>query len=138
MKLVVDANILVAAFFKAAATRELLLDESLEFVAPEYLLVEIKQLLKNPRIRERLKLNDGDLYELTSAILSRIAFIPEKIFLSSIKQSLSLVAHPEDTPYVALSLAFNIPVWSNDSELKKLSSPKIKVLTTTELIELLT
>lgn len=138
MKLVVDANILIAALLKKAVTRELLLEKTLEFVAPEQLLKELKHLLKIPRIRRRLKLSDEDLYELTSAILSRIDFVPEKLFLPLIKQSLSLVAHQEDAPYVALSLAFNIPIWSNDSELKELSSSKIKVLTTAELIELLT
>ena len=137
MRLVVDANILIAALLKDAITRELLLEETIEFIAPEHLLNEIKHLLKNPKIRKRLKLNDDELYELSSAILSRIDFIPEKIFLPLIKQSLSLVGHPEDSPYVALSLAFDIPIWSNDSALKELSSPKITVLTTSELIKLL-
>lgn len=134
MKLVVDANILIAALIKDAATRELLLDDSLELVAPEHLLAEARHLLNNPRIRKRLKLNDDDLDELVSAILARISFIPEGIFVSSIKQALPLVAHPEDAPYAALALAFNVPIWSNDSALKEMSSARIKVITTTELI----
>lgn len=137
MKLVIDANILVAAFIKDATTRELLLDDSLELIAPEHLLTETKHLLEYPRIRKRLKLNDDDLAELVSAVFSRIAFVPEKIFLSSTKQALLLVAHPEDAPYAALALAFDIPIWSNDSALKEMSSSKIKVITTTELIDLL-
>ena len=137
MRLVVDANILLAAFLKDATTRELLLEDTLELFAPEHLLSEIRRLLKNPRIRRRLRLSDEDLYELTSGILSRIDFIPENVFLTSIKQALSLVAHDEDSPYVALALALDIPVWSNDYELKNLSSSKIKVLTTAELIGLL-
>lgn len=135
MKLVVDANILIAALLKNATTRELLLKEEVEFFAPEQLLNEIKHLLKNPKIRRRLKLDDDDLYELTSAILSHIEFVPEKIFLDFIKQSVSLVAHPEDSPYIALSLALKIPLWSNDSALK--DQYAVKVLTTSELIELL-
>ena len=78
MRLVIDANILIAALLKNATTRELLLNENIEFFGPEYLLNEIK----------RLRLNDDDLYDLTSAILSRIEFVPEKFFLPSIKQSL--------------------------------------------------
>ena len=135
MKLVVDANILIAALLKDATTRELLLKEGIEFLAPDELLNEIKHLLKNPKIRRRLKLNDDDLYELTSAILSRIEFIPEKIFLDFIKQSVSLVTHPEDTPYIALSLALKIPLWSNDLALKEQSL--VKVYTTSELIKFL-
>ena len=135
MRLVVDANILIAALLKDAATRELLLKEEIDFFAPEQLLNELKHLLKNPKIRRRLKLDDEDLYELTSAIFSGIEFVPEQIFISSIKQSLCLVTHPEDAPYIALSLALKIPLWSNDSSLKE--QTVVKVITTSELIKLL-
>lgn len=135
MKFAVDANILIAAFLKDAVTRELLLKDNIKLFAPEQLLKEIKRLLKNPKIRKRLKLNDADLYDLSSAILSRIEFIPEKIFLAFIKRALSLVTHPEDAPYIALSLALKIPLWSNDSALKEQSV--VKVLITAEVIKLL-
>jgi len=41
VQLIVDANILVAAFLKAATTRELLFDEEIELFAPEYFAMEI-------------------------------------------------------------------------------------------------
>jgi len=41
MRLVVDANILVAALLKDSTTRELLLEEDLELFAPECLLAGI-------------------------------------------------------------------------------------------------
>lgn len=135
MKLVVDANILIAALLKEATTRELLLNEDMTLFAPLQLLKEIKHLLNNPKIRNRLKLNDNDLHELSSAIFSRIDFIPEKIFHSFIAHSTSLVSHIEDSPYVALAMVLKIPLWSNDAALKQ--QPAVKVLTTTELIGLL-
>ena len=135
MRLAVDANILVAALLKNATTRQILLEDDLEFFAPEYLVVEIKNALRNPKIRRRIPLNDKDLSDLSSAILSRIIFIPEKIFLPFIKRSLPLVTHAEDAPYVALGLALKIPLWSNDSALKE--QRKAVIYTTSELIELL-
>lgn len=135
MRLVIDANILVAALLKDATTRQILLEDDLEFFAPEYLLTEIERTLKNPRIRRRIPLNDKDLSELSSAIMSRVIFVPEKIFLSFIKRSLPLVTHIEDAPYIALGLALKIPLWSNDSVLKK--QRKVIIYTTPELIELL-
>ena len=135
MKFVVDANILIAAFLKDATTRELLLKEKIELLAPEQLLKEIKPLLKNPKLRKRLKLNDADLYELSNAILSRIEFVPEKIFIAFIKKAISLTAYAEDAPYIALSLALKIPLWSNDSALKEQSA--VTVFATGELIKLL-
>ena len=38
----------------------------------------------------------------------------------------------EDAPYIALSLALRIPLWSNDSALQEQTSTE--VITTTELI----
>jgi len=135
MRLVVDANVLVAAFLKEAVTRELLLEEKFELFSPEYLLQEIRSLLKNKKIRKRLKLNDEELIELATAVLSKIDFIPEEVFQRFFEKSLNLVTHPEDSPYVALALALKIPIWSNDAPLKEASASRIKVITTKELIK---
>ena len=135
MRLVIDANILVAALLKDATTRQILLIENIEFFAPESLSLEIKSLLNNPKIRKRLKLTDRDLYDLTFAILSRVTLFPEKSFAAFIRQSIPLVTHIEDAPYIALSLALKIPLWSNDSALQEQTS--VNVYTTPEVIKLL-
>ena len=80
MRLVVDANILVAALLKDSTTRELLLEDDLELFAPEGLLTELNNLLKNPKVRKRLPLSDTALSELSEAIFSRITFFPEASF----------------------------------------------------------
>ncbi len=135
MRLVIDANILFAALLKDATTRELLLEDDMEFFAPEYLLSEVNSILKYPRVRKRIPLNEKDLSELKSAILSRIIFIPEEAFIPFIKRSIGLVTHIEYAPYIALSLTLKIPLWSNDSALKE--QRKVIIYTTSELIELL-
>ena len=135
MRLVVDANILVAALLKDSTTRELLLEDDLELFAPEGLLAELKNLLKNQKVRKRLPLSDNALSELSEAIFSEITFFPEESFLSFIKDSAELVSHIEDAPYIALALTLKIPLWSNDAALKE--QTKVKVLTTPELIKLL-
>ncbi|MFA4888977.1 MAG: PIN domain-containing protein [Candidatus Omnitrophota bacterium] len=135
MRLVIDANILLAALLKNAATRELLFEETIELFAPEQLSTEVNRLLKNPKIRRRIPLNNKKLSELSAVIFARIIFVPEQTFLFFIKRSLSLVTHIEDAPYIGLCLALKIPLWSNDTDLKLQS--KVKVYTTQELINLL-
>lgn len=135
MRLVIDANILVAALLKDATTREILLEENIEFFAPECLLLEIRSLLKNSKVRRRIKLSDKDLDELTSAIFNKIRFFPERQFLSSIKKSIPLVTHIEDAPYIALCLCLGLPLWTNDAALKE--QPLVTILTTPELVKLL-
>ena len=39
----------------------------------------------------------------------------------------------KDTPYIALALKLNCPIWSNDTDLKKQN--KVKVYNTKELLE---
>jgi len=41
----------------------------------------------------------------------------------------------KDDPYFALALAFNSPIWSDESEFKQQS--RVKVFSTKELVELL-
>jgi len=135
MRLVIDANILVAALLKDATTREILLTENIEFFAPESLSIEIEHLLKNPAIRKRIKLADKDLFDLTSAVFSRIIFFPEKGFKPFIKQAIPLVTHIEDAPYIALSLALKVPLWTNDSALREQAF--VKIYGTSEILELL-
>ena len=67
MQLVVDANILLAAFLKEAVTRELLLDSRLSLFAPEHLIQETsRHLNRNASIRRRIGLSDRALQELFS------------------------------------------------------------------------
>ncbi len=56
MRLIVDANVFIAAFMKDALTRELLLDERLDLATPEYGLIETRGILKQPKVLKRLRL----------------------------------------------------------------------------------
>ncbi len=54
MELVVDANIIVAGFMKAAVTRELLFDERSMLSLPECGLSEARKVLCAPAFRKHL------------------------------------------------------------------------------------
>jgi len=135
MQLIVDANILVAAFLKPAITRELLFDEKVKLFAPEYFGIEIEQLInKNKHFMRRIKLNKEEIRELINFLFEPIEIVPEEEyshFMNKAKQG----APFDDAPYLALSLALKIPIWSNDSAFKKQSL--VKVYTTSELVQLL-
>jgi len=135
MRVVVNANILVAALLKSATTRQILLMSDLEFCAPEHLFVEVKGFVKDQRFRRRLGLSEEDLREVLAYILQPVTFFPEKMYLSFIRRAIPLVTHKEDAPYIALSLALGAPLWSNDAALKKQSL--VTVFTTSELVQFL-
>lgn len=135
MQLIVDANILVAAFLKSATTRELIFDEEIELFAPEYFALEVTQTLKKDKFfRIHTALTKEKIEELLTFLLEPIKIIPKEEYNTFINKALAYVP-ADDAPYLALSLAFKMPIWSNDSAFKKQSLAK--VYTTQELIRII-
>lgn len=95
---------------KNATTRQILLVSDLGFFAPQHLLFEVRRLTKNRRFRNRLGVKEADLRDLISWIVRPITFVPEEMYVSFIRNALPLVAHHEDAPYIALSLALEAPL----------------------------
>ena len=135
MQLVIDANILIAAFLKSANTRKLLFSESIELFAPEYFGIEVeKHLLRDELFRRRSGLTKQQTEELLSILLGRIQIIPKEEYRLFIKKAKEEVPH-DDAPYLALSLSLNIPIWSNDTAFRK--QKLVKAYTTSELLDIL-
>ena len=115
MELVVDANVLLAAFLKQALTRELLLDKRLKLFAPEHLLLETRKHLKtSSALRKRIRITTQELDRLFLLLTENIETVPQKEFMTRMSEALTLAPHPEDAPYLALAMQLSIPIWSND------------------------
>ena len=81
MELVVDANILVAGFLRAATTRELLLDERLTLWTPEYALLETQRILLTSRIQRKSgKLSPEQVESALASLTIRIQVLSEKTY----------------------------------------------------------
>lgn len=132
MQLVIDANILVAAFLKAAATRNLLLDERLELFSPEHLLVEGRKVLKE-RLARKKGLTESAFDQLFSLLTNNIHVLAKEEYASHFANSLEVAPHEEDAPYLACALHLGIPLWSNDSGMK--TQTLVKVISTEELLK---
>ena len=136
MQLVVDANILLAAFLKEALTRELLLDSRLDLAAPEHLLLEtLRHLRANASIRKRIGLSSEETDALFLLLTQRIRVFPETSYQSVMTKALTLAPHRQDAPYLALALMLEAAVWSNDKSVKKQTT--VTVYSTTELLTML-
>lgn len=132
MRLVIDANILVAAFLKAATTRSLLLDESFKLFSPQHLLVEGRKVLKE-RLSGKRELTESIFDQLFSLLTNDIQVLAKEEYASYFVKALEIAPHKEDTPYLACALHLGAPLWSNDAGMKDQSL--VKVLSTTELLE---
>lgn len=108
MQLIVDANILVAAFLKSATTRELLFNEEIELFAPEYFAMEVSQMIKKDKIlKQCISLTKEEMEELLCFLLEPIKIIPEEEYGSFIEKTKQEIP-ADDVPYLALSLALKI------------------------------
>lgn len=115
MELVVDANILVSAFLRAAVTRELLMSDKLALRIPEYGLLETGKVLTAPSILKRLNgPSVEDFRRILVQMTARIHAEPSFVYHRELQKALKLVAHKEDAPYMALALRRRIGIWTND------------------------
>lgn len=121
MRVVIDSNKIFAAL-RAQNTRfrETLFSEKYTFYAPKYILVEIFK--HKERILKGAKTSDeSDIYEYLNTILQRICFVNEDfVSISNYAKAYQLckVVDEFDTPFIALALELDAPLWTNDEKLK--------------------
>ena len=134
MKIVLDSNILFSALISG---KDLYIDifKTLQIYAPDFIFIEISKY--EERILNKTKIGNEFTFFIRE-LFSEIIIIP-KIGISkeSYQKALSLCEDidPKDTPYLALSIELNIPLWTNDQKLIELLPTKgYKNIITTEQI----
>jgi len=99
MELIVDANILLAGFMKAAVTRELLLDTRLKLHAPEYLIYETrKHLLGNSSLRKRIGLPSKQIEEIWFLLTQNIESHARTEYQKTYPSALKIAPTPRTLP----------------------------------------
>ncbi len=117
---IIDTNLIFSALIpKASKIRELLFEETIAFFAPNFLITEIykhkEKLIKNS------KLSESEFYLYFTQIIEKIQFVPIEIISLESRQ----IAYDfckdidiKDTPFIALAIELNLPVWTGDKRLK--------------------
>ncbi len=133
MELVVDANILLAGFIKAAVTRDLLLEGRLKLHAPEHLIYETRRhLLDSSDLRRRIGLSPKQIEKIWFILTQHIESHAKTDYQKTYPTALKIAPHPEDAPYLALALRLEIPLWSNDKGMK--TQTQVRVFATHEVL----
>ena len=141
IKVVVDTNIIISAIIKSKKIKYLILnEEKLELYSPATVYYEIikncEDILKYTTLSER-----EIWYILTTKIPKRIKIIDETIYLEYLKEAYQIAKQfdEKDTPFIALALKLNIPIWTGDIKMIKygLVTEKFIAIDTLALEELL-
>lgn len=134
MEAVVDATILFTGLIGKGVTKDIIFLKPIKLYCPEALFMEIEE--HKSRIKLISGLTSSDLEFLLGKFKTKITSFPLSKYEEFLKDANSLTSDPEDTEYLALSLALGkYPIWSNDSHFKEQSL--IKVFTTNELVDFL-
>ena len=137
--LVIDSNIIfsiVVAGKRARAYKIIARHRDLELYSPEEVLLEFRMHAR--------KLEKGARIEFWSKVLlafSLVRIVPREIYEDIMKEAYSIASSfdPKDTPFIALSLKLDLPIWTEDKNLLRASftSGKYIALDTEALEELL-
>ena len=117
---VVDTNLVFSALIsKASKIRDILIESSTTFYAPNFLITEIYK--HKDKILKNSKLTESEFYLYFNGIIESIEFIPlDLIGLDNRQKAYDLCKEidAKDTPFIALAIELNIPLWTGDKKLK--------------------
>ncbi|WP_456478242.1 PIN domain-containing protein [Geoglobus ahangari] len=135
MEVVVDTNVIISALLRDGLTRRLILLAPFEMYTVPFVRLEIEKHRKELLSRAKI---ESDAFELLmDAIFSRIKIVDPEFIEPFRKKAIEILRDVDiyDAPFLALAMALNCPIWSNDGDLKKQSV--VRVYTTREIVELL-
>ena len=135
MLFVIDATALFSVLIGKSSSSNILFKEGIDWFSPEFLKEELKE--HKEEIMAKSSLKEDDFNAFIELVFSQIKIVDEDLFRDKRELAKSLISDPDDTEYLALSLALNkSPIWSNDPHFKEQSA--VRVFTTNELVEFLT
>ena len=131
MKLVLDSNIIFSALIRKSTTRNIILSDVFELHAPEYIFAEItkhKELLLR-----KSKMTESDFNALLLLLQKHVHFVSKENYNEKMVMAEDILREIDitDSPFLALAMALNCSIWSNDGHFKQ--QDKIGVYTTKEL-----
>ncbi len=136
MEIVLDSNILFSALISG---KEIYIDilRSLDVYAPDFIFRELSKYQK--RIIKKTRLEDEFLFFIKE-LFSEITVIPKLAISQKGYENALLLCNdidPKDTAFLALSIEFDIPLWSNDKKLLQglMAKGYKKIITTEEIFE---
>ena len=136
MALVIDANVVFSCIISRGKALDIvfeLYDRGILLVSPKYISGEIKDNLS--KISKYSGLSEEEVLAFISNLFSEfIRVTPESEYRRFLPEAMKISPHSKDSPYFALSLAFNkAPIWSREPRLKR--QKVIRILSDSEVKE---
>jgi len=140
MPIVVDTNKIIATLLRDSTVRRILFClhmMGVELLSPRELVEELLEHIDE--IASRMGMDKEQVFSiLKETILSKVRLCDISEYKEYLDLAMKICAKfdVEDSPFIALALKYNSPIWSNDSDLKN-KQKEVVVLTTKEIIDMI-
>jgi len=134
MKLVADSNRIMAAIIRDSISREILLSDKFEFVAPEKVKEEL--IKYSEELIQKAHISKDDFSLLLAFIFNEIQIIPSEEIERYNKEVKGLIKDSGDIPFLSCALATKADgIWTEDEDF--FQQKKIKIFRTKDLLDLI-
>ena len=125
----------MSALIKDSLTREIIVNSNHNFLLPEFELEEIEN--HKEEIIQKSKLSKSDFYTLLFDLLRYVRIIRVGKIIKYKHKAYDIIGHidKDDAQFIATSLAFGCPIWTDDKDFQKQKT--VKILTTKDMISLI-
>ncbi|WP_461865750.1 PIN domain-containing protein [Thermococcus sp.] len=135
IRFVIDTNVIFTAIIsRTGPPARIIIGEYALLYAPEFMLDELEKY-KLLLFRKGKYSTAGALEVVLEKILTKVTVIPEGLYADALSHALEVTPDPKDAPFIALAMKMDVPLWTNDRELKKVDA--IKVVDTEEVMNML-
>lgn len=113
----IDTNVLIAALINPTSPVWSILEvKGVDFYVPEFALSELgeyKGLIKE-KLDRKGKREEFDF--LISELFRNVTIIPEDVYSENLSRATDIMRDidEKDSPYIALAMSLECPIWSND------------------------
>ena len=135
MRIVIDANMVIAALVRDSKAREIIMSDKFDFVSPDFVLDEIYKY--EDEICEKAGLSKIEFELLMALIFQKMSIINADYYETYKENAKNIMKEDvKDVPYVACYLALKCDgIWTNDPDFE--DKEGIKIFSTAELLKLM-
>ena len=123
----------IAALIKDNITSELLLKRDFHLYAPDFILFEFEKY--RDYLKKKSERADEDFDHLLEVFKRNTELVAKEDIQPYIEKAKLITPDIGDVPYFAIALKLQIPIWSNDKDLKEKQS-EIIIYSTADLMKL--
>ena len=138
VRVVIDTNVLIGALVKDNSYKaRILRNRQFLFFFPDYGLIEIEKFRNYICSKRGMPLGCPSYDYALKFLLESVTIVPQQLYKDQVSRAYSEMAaiDPKDTPFLALALHLESPLWSDDTHLKR--QALVPCYSTNEILDLL-